>query len=66
MTISQEEELQALRKIGRIVASTLHGMAKVMEPGMTTAELDDIGRAMLEREGAVSAPQSLYSFPGAT
>ena len=66
MTISQDAELQALRKIGRIVARTLQGMAKAMEPGMTTAELDDIGRAMLEREGAVSAPESLYSFPGAT
>lgn len=66
MTISQEEELQALRKIGRIVARTLHGMAKAMEPGMTTAELDAIGRAMLERDGAVSAPESLYGFPGAT
>lgn len=66
MTISQEEELRALRKIGRIVARTLHGMAKAMEPGMTTAELDDIGRAMLERDGAVSAPESLYGFPGAT
>lgn len=66
MTISKEEELQALRKIGRIVARTLHGMAKAMEPGMTTAELDDIGRAMLEHDGAVSAPESLYGFPGAT
>ncbi|MBN9023947.1 MAG: type I methionyl aminopeptidase [Rhizobiales bacterium] len=33
---------------------------------MTTRELDGIGRAMLEREGAVSAPESAYGFPGAT
>jgi hypothetical protein len=34
--------------------------------GMTTRELDDIGRAFLEAEGAHSAPQAMYKFPGAT
>ena len=33
---------------------------------MTTKELDEIGRAHLEREGAVSAPEVTYGFPGAT
>ena len=33
---------------------------------MTTRELDQLGRQMLEREGAVPAPQSTYGFPGAT
>lgn len=33
---------------------------------LTTRELDGIGRALLEREGAVSAPQATYDFPGAT
>ncbi len=34
--------------------------------GMTTRELDEIGRALLEAEGAHSAPQVTYDFPGAT
>lgn len=34
--------------------------------GMTTRELDEIGRAFLEAEGARSAPQVTYNFPGAT
>ena len=33
---------------------------------MTTGELDEIGRDLLEREGAVSAPQPTYDFPGIT
>lgn len=66
MTINHEDELDALKEIGRIVANTLQAMAKAMEPGMTTAELDAIGQALLERDGAVSAPQSTYDFPGAT
>jgi len=34
--------------------------------GITTRELDEIGRAFLEAEGARSAPQAMYKFPGAT
>lgn len=66
MTITQQEELDGLKAIGRIVANTMQAMARAMEPGMTTRELDDIGRALLERDGATSAPQSAYDFPGAT
>ncbi|MEC9481856.1 MAG: type I methionyl aminopeptidase [Halomonas sp.] len=66
MTITKQDELDGLKEIGRIVANTLHTMAKTMEPGMTTRELDEIGKALLEREGAVSAPQSSYDFPGIT
>lgn len=33
---------------------------------MTTAELDRIGRRLLEDAGAQSAPETCYSFPGAT
>ncbi|WP_163850042.1 type I methionyl aminopeptidase [Pseudooceanicola aestuarii] len=66
MTITHEDELNGLKAIGRIVANTLQAMATALEPGMTTAELDEIGRDLLDRAGAVSAPQSCYDFPGAT
>ena len=66
MTITNEDDLDGLKVIGRIVANTMQAMAKAMEPGMTTKELDEIGRALLENAGAVSAPQSTYDFPGAT
>ncbi len=66
MTITREEELEGMKAIGQIVANTMQAMAKAMEPGMTTRELDEIGRAFLEREGARSAPQSTYGFPGTT
>lgn len=66
MTITHQDELDGLKVIGRIVANTMHAMAKAMEPGMTTAELDAVGRAMLDQEGAISAPEATYDFPGAT
>lgn len=66
MTVSNDDDLIRLQEIGRIVANTLKVMGKALEPGMTTAELDAIGRAFLEREGARPAPELAYKFPGAT
>lgn len=66
MTISSEKELEALRRIGQIVAAVLRDMGAALEPGITTRELDEIGRAGLEARGARSAPELTYGFPGAT
>jgi methionyl aminopeptidase len=66
MTISNEDDLNKLQEIGRIVANTLEAMAAALEPGMTTAELDMIGRQFLEKDGARPGPELTYDFPGAT
>lgn len=66
MTVSNEDDLNKLQEIGRIVANTLEAMAAALEPGMTTAELDLIGRKLLEKAGARSGPELVYDFPGAT
>lgn len=66
MTITNQAELEGLQAVGRLVADTLQAMAQAMEPGMTTRELDGIGRALLEASGAQSAPEATRGFPGAT
>jgi methionyl aminopeptidase len=66
MTASSEEDVAGLTRIGRIVADTLEAMGRAIEPGMTTRELDGIGRALLESAGAQPAPELAYGFPGAT
>lgn len=66
MTISNQNDLEALREIGAIVARVLKAMAEAIEPGMTTKELDDLGRRLLEADGAQPAPELCYGFPGAT
>ena len=66
MTIDDEDELEALKRIGAIVADVLQAMGAALEPGMTTLELDDLGRRLLEEREAESAPEICYGFPGAT
>jgi len=66
MTADSEYDIEALKAIGRICAETLRKMMAAAQPGMTTRELDEIGRRLLEAEGARSAPEVAYQYPGAT
>lgn len=66
MVISNQDELEKMRDIGRICARTLQLMGGALRPGVTTKELDEIGRKALEAAGARSAPELCYDFPGAT
>ncbi|MEW6085289.1 MAG: type I methionyl aminopeptidase [Chloroflexota bacterium] len=66
MTADSSKDLQYLKAIGRICAEALRRMQGAVRTGMTTRELDEIGRAFLEAEGARSAPQAMYKFPAAT
>jgi len=66
MTIETEKQFQGMQEIGAIVANCLQKMKSLIQPGMTTLELDFIAKNFLESEGAVSAPKSTYNFPGYT
>ncbi len=66
MTADSQKDIQYLKAIGRICAETLRRMMNATRAGMTTRELDEIGRALLEAEGARSAPQITYNYPAAT
>lgn len=66
MTADSAKDIQYLKAVGHVCAETLRKMMKAVRVGMTTRELDEIGRALLEAEGARSAPEVMYKFPGAT
>ena len=66
MIVRTEEELEALKAVGRIVAITIKEMAAAVKPGMTTSQLDKIGGQVLSSYKAQSAPQITCDFPGIT
>jgi methionyl aminopeptidase len=66
MTVDSPHDLAGLKRIGRIVGLALKEMKARVAPGVTTAELDAVGAALLERYGARSAPILAYRFPGTT
>jgi methionyl aminopeptidase len=66
MTIETQNDIAGLMRVGRIVSLVLKKMLDALEPGMTTAELDQLGQKLLVDYGAYSAPRMSYNFPGAT
>lgn len=66
MIVQTNEELEALKKIGRIVAEVRDAMKAATKPGVTTKELDEIAGVMFAEKGAISGPKGEYDFPGYT
>ena len=64
MTVSSTLDIAGLQRVGQLVARTIAHMRASVRPGITTAELDLIGERFARAEGARSAPQLAYDFPG--
>src|SRR4051812_31915700 len=64
MTVESKSDLEGMRAVGKLVGEALREMREVVEPGMTTEELDDFGAKYMKKHGARSAPQLTYDFPG--
>ncbi|MFD1142039.1 type I methionyl aminopeptidase [Larkinella insperata] len=66
MSLQSQEDFIGMQEISQIVGSTLRLMQQYAQPGMSTLELDQYGRKLLEQQGARSAPKLAYRFPGWT
>jgi methionyl aminopeptidase len=64
MTLSSQSDLAAMQRVGQLVARTIAHMRAAVRPGLTTAQLDEIGARFARSHGARSAPQLAYDFPG--
>lgn len=66
MSIEGPNDLEGLQRVGAVVARARDAMLAEVRPGVSTAELDEVGRDVLRAHGARSAPQLAYDFPGWT
>ena len=64
MSINTPEELASMQAAGTIVRRMIDAMKRALRPGVTTAELDEVGATVMREHGAQSAPQLVYKFPG--
>src|SRR2546430_14247553 len=53
-----------MRAAGSIVRRMIEAMKRAVRPGVTTAQLDEVGASVMREHGAQSAPQLVYKFPG--
>ena len=63
MSIESAADLDGMLLAGRVAALALAAMVREARCGMTTADLDEVGAAILKEHGARSAPQLIYGCP---
>ena len=51
--IKSKQQVEQLRKAGRIVAETYEVIRPYLKPGVTTAEIDKIAEEYIRRRGAI-------------
>jgi methionyl aminopeptidase len=65
MSVDTPEQLEGLRRAGRVVAATIDALRDAVAPGVTTAELDALAAGVFAAHGARSGPILTYRYPGA-
>lgn len=58
-----EAELDIMREAGRIVAETHRMLARSIQPGVTTKELDSLAEDFIRKQGAVPSFKGYNGFP---
>jgi methionyl aminopeptidase len=64
MSVDTPEQLDGLRRAGRVVAAALEELEDTVAPGVSTGELDQIAAEFLAANGARSGPILTYDYPG--
>jgi methionyl aminopeptidase len=63
ITIKTKEEIELMRKSGRLAAETLNHLEKLLKPGMSTLEVNNICHDYILSHGAIPAPLNYKGFP---
>jgi methionyl aminopeptidase len=61
--IRSPEEIDKMRRAGRVVAEIIAETRAAIRPGITTLDLDAVARAVIERRGARSNFLNYHGFP---
>jgi methionyl aminopeptidase len=61
--VRSADEIDKMRKAGKVVAEMHEKIRAAIKPGVTTAQLDKIGRQVIDRRGARSNFLGYHGFP---
>lgn len=62
--IKAPKEIEAMRAAGQINAATFHRLSEAIQPGITTAELDDIAARFIRKNNASCSFWHYNGYPG--
>ena len=63
--VTSNSDREAVRESGRIVRKVLTELAQFIRPGVTTAEIDALGREIIRGEGAIPSFLNYNGYPAA-
>ena len=63
IVLLSKREIEKMRRVGRLAAKLLHHLEPLVEPGITTLELDKEAERWTKAHGARSAPLGYHGFP---
>src|ERR1700754_1398386 len=58
------EQIDLMRRAGRVVASALAAMRAAVAPGVTTADLDAIAEGVIRDAGGIPSFKGYHDYPG--
>lgn len=61
--IKSNDEINLMRKAGRVVENTLNMLEKSIKPGITTSEIDKMAEEFITKQGAIPSFKGYYGFP---
>ena len=65
IVLKSKSEIEQVRKSCKIVASALEALKKIIEPGITCQELNEVAEKLILQEGAIPAFKGYCGFPAA-
>ena len=63
LTLLSSREIDKMRTAGRLAAQLLEHLGKMVNPGVTTLEIDAEAEKWTKQHGAVSAPLGYHGYP---
>ncbi|MFY9663277.1 MAG: type I methionyl aminopeptidase [Candidatus Cybelea sp.] len=64
VTLKSAREIEAMRRSGKVTSQVLTGLMKVVRPGMSTSELDELAERGIRQAGGVPTFKGYNGFPG--
>ena len=64
MTLKTSEQIERMRKAGRVTAGALDAVARAAKPGVTTLELDAIADDYIRSFGGIPSFKGFCGYPG--
>ena len=63
ITIKSAEEIGKMRRAGALLHQVLEELRKLVEPGVTTAYIDEVAEKLIRDGGAIPSSKGYEGFP---